>query len=392
MSQITERPQNLDTATHSNGLSMQQLRSYAPAATNETINKTPPLTLRKKIQQFYGLLPGIILLALIAFAALIAQQLFGTPATLIALLVGFITKVIIDKINQNAHKTFISAGSNFTSSTILRLGIVLLGFRLTFDQILALGPVPILLSIGIVSLTLYFGFFLGRKLGLAPDFTIIASGATAICGASAALAIATAFPKSDTRENQTVFAIMVVTVMSSLAMLIYPLIAKASGFDATQAGLLFGATIHDVAQVVGAGMIYGDGAVETAAYSKMLRVALLAPVVIAIASVAHNFGGKHFNKQDCEGLLCTISSIMPPWFLLAFAVIVVINSLFPIPEMIILGAIFVSKISLLMALAAIAMKIEIRAIANAGLAPIILLVTNTLFVFTLAYVVIMFAF
>lgn len=329
------------------------------------------------------------LLAIAAFSLLIGK-LFAISPTLLTLSVGLIINLVASKSQPDRAYQFMETATVFASQTILRVGIALLGFRLSVGLLSDLGLLPIILAHVVVIATLTLGYFVGTRLGLKKDFTIISSGATAICGASAALAITSAFPQNKERESQTVLAVMVVTLMSSAAMLLYPIIARMSGFDATQAGLLFGATIHDVAQVVGAGLLFGDEAVETAAYSKMLRVILLAPVVMIVASVAHKLGSGSKPKAICNSLWCTITQFFPPTFLMLFVAFAAFNNLVELPAMAITAINIASQFALLMALTALSIRLNIQDVRKLGIAPVILISLNTFFVLIIAYSAIMF--
>ena len=134
-----------------------------------------------------------------------------------------------------------------------------------------------------VATTIVVGFLLARRLGLSPMFGVLSGGAVAICGASAALAIASVLPPSDTRERDTILTVVSVTALSTLAMILYPVFATSIGLDHKQAGIFIGGTIHDVAQVVGAGYSISNETGDIATYVKLLRVAMLLPAVFAIS-------------------------------------------------------------------------------------------------------------
>ena len=112
---------------------------------------------------------------------------------------------------------------------------------------------------------------LARRLGLKPLFGVLSGGAVAICGASAALAIASVLPRNDTRERDTILTVVSVTALSTLAMILYPVFATSIGLDHKQAGIFIGGTIHDVAQVVGAGYTISNETGDIATYVKLLQ-------------------------------------------------------------------------------------------------------------------------
>ena len=131
--------------------------------------------------------------------------------------------------------------------------MALLGARITVDQIGGLGWYTGALIVGGVVATIVIGSALARLLGLSSRIGILTGGATAICGASAAIAIAAVLPRDEKSERELIFTIAGVTALSTIAMILYPLIVGWAGLDPHQAGIFLGGTIHDVAQVVGAG-------------------------------------------------------------------------------------------------------------------------------------------
>src|SRR6185312_7645057 len=118
---------------------------------------------------------------------------------------------------------------------------------------------------------------------LSSVFGVLSGGAVAICGASAALAIASVLPRSDTRERDTILAVVSVTALSTIAMILYPVFAISIGLDHRHAGVFIGGTIHDVAQVVGAGYTISNETGDIATYVKLLRVAMLLPAAFTIS-------------------------------------------------------------------------------------------------------------
>src|SRR5258706_5147608 len=177
------------------------------------------------------------------------------------------------------------AGIEFASKAVLRTGVALLGARITVEQIIALGPVPIAMVVAGVTTTLLVGLLLARLLGLSRAFGALSGGSVGICGASAALAIASVLPKTKESERDVILAVVVVTTLSTIAMIVYPMLVTAIGLDHQRAGVFLGGTIHDVAQVVGAGYMISPQTGDVATYVKLLRVAMLLPVVLSVAFI-----------------------------------------------------------------------------------------------------------
>jgi uncharacterized integral membrane protein (TIGR00698 family) len=189
----------------------------------------------------------------------------------------------------------------------------------------------------------------GWRLGL------LTGGAVAICGASAALAIASVLPKDEYLERNTIFTVVAVTTLSTIAMIVYPLVSNLVGLDYTEAGIFFGATIHDVAQVVGAGYTVSDETGNTATFIKLLRVSMLLPIVAVMALV--------FGKRSGE----TKTKALPvPYFVIAFAILVLVGSSEAFPEVVRSILLDISRWCLVIAIAALGMKTSLKALGTVG--------------------------
>ncbi|MDP9421827.1 MAG: putative sulfate exporter family transporter [Pseudomonadota bacterium] len=250
-------------------------------------------------------LPGLSIALLGALAAGFIADRYGAPLTLMALLVGM-------ALNFLAADDRLAAGLAFASGTLLRIAIVLVGARVTYAQIIALGPFALLSITLIVALTLGSGLIVARRLGLDSAFGILAGGAVAICGASAAMAIATTLGESRAGRERLAMVLVAIAAFSAAAMVTYPLLAHLLQFSDRQAGFMLGASIHDVAQAVAAGYSFSDSAGPIAAVVKVTRVALLAPVLAIIAL---------FVRKSVKPV-----GVGLPWFVLGFFVVAAVNS------------------------------------------------------------------
>ncbi|HET6565678.1 MAG TPA: putative sulfate exporter family transporter, partial [Xanthomonadales bacterium] len=222
--------------------------------------------------------PGLLLTFTVATAAQFLGEHYGAPVMLFALLLGMAFHFL--SLEGNCV-----AGIQFTSRRLLRIGVALLGVKVTDEQILSLGLEPLLLIPALVIATIFIGVLFSRACGRSNQFGLLTGGAVAICGASAALAISSTFPRSKELERDTLFTVVAVTLLSTTAMIFYPILFAFFGFDDGQTGLLIGATIHDVAQVVGAGYATSEHAGDVATYVKILRVSML-PVVVIIFAIS----------------------------------------------------------------------------------------------------------
>ncbi|MEM0944326.1 MAG: putative sulfate exporter family transporter, partial [Pseudomonadota bacterium] len=186
------------------------------------------------------LLPGLLIAGLIALAAQFISEHYGAPAMLMALLFGI-------ALNFLAKEEHTREGITFASSFVLRLGIVMLGARISVEMVASLGLTTALVLVGSTLATIAFGLLVGRFLGHGPRFAFLSAGAVAICGASAAIAISAILPRDDRTQERLIFTVAGVTVLSTVAMIVYPIFAEAMGFDDRLTGIFLGATIHDVA-------------------------------------------------------------------------------------------------------------------------------------------------
>jgi uncharacterized integral membrane protein (TIGR00698 family) len=314
-------------------------------------------------KQLRGIWPGFLLAAVVAIASGFIAENRGGPTLLYALLLGM-------ALNSVAAEGTAKPGIDFASRRVLRLGVALLGARITIDQIGALGWRGGVLIVAGVAVTIGFGVVASRWLGQSRRFGILTGGATAICGASAAIAIASVLPRDDKSERELIFTVAGVTALSTLAMIAYPVIVKMLGLDPHETGVFLGATIHDVAQVVGAGYSMSPEVGDTAVVTKLLRVAMLLPVVMAIVlAVRHRLRGMPSRTGD---------PLLPP-FLFGFVALVIAGSLGMIPQA--LGAALndVARACLVVAIAAVGLKTSAQELQKVGARAAALLVIEAAF-------------
>ena len=305
-------------------------------------------------------MPGLLLSATIALAVRFVSDQLGGPAMLYALLFGM-------AFNFLTEDERFAAGIYFASRNILRFGVALLGLRITTGDVTELGWQVVALIVVSVTATILIGGLIGRAFGLKGDQSILSAGAVAICGASAALAIASVLPSHKDHERNTILTVAGVTALSTVAMVLYPVFVTYLEYDNVTAGIFLGATIHDVAQVVGAGYMISDQSGEISTLVKLIRVACLVPVVITISLITHR---NRSESPDKRPLL--------PWFLVAFVVLVIVNSLGWVPPDAQSMLTPVSSWCLLTAVAALGVKTSLKALADVGPAPIGVMVLQTL--------------
>jgi uncharacterized integral membrane protein (TIGR00698 family) len=322
-------------------------------------------TARLALTRVQARLPGSLLSGVIALAATFVSTLHGGPQLLYALFFGVAFHYL-------SHEPTTKPGIEFCSRTVLRFGVGLLGARITAAQIAGLGWTTALIVVVAVVTTIASGVLLARRFGLTPAQGLLSGGSVGICGASAALAISAVLPKTKDHDRYTLLVVVTVTAMSTLAMVLYPLLAKALNLSPQLAGLFLGGTIHDVAQVVGAGYTLGTEAGDYATIVKLFRVAMLAGVVV-IASAAF-----HGAQQRAAAGGTAKRAALVPWFLWMFVAMVAVNSLGAIPADWQQGLNWLSRGCLVVAISALGMKTSFMALAKAGWRPFALIAVETL--------------
>ena len=317
-------------------------------------------------QRTRELMPGFIVSAVVAAAACFLSEHYGAPVMLFALLLGM-------ALNFLADDSKCKAGIEFTARTVLRVGIALLGMRITLSQITALGWQPIALVLTLVAVTITVSIVVAKMLGFERSFGMLTGGATAICGASAALALSAALPNHPQKEKATLFTVIGVSALSTLAMIVYPMIANWLEFSPQLAGVFLGATIHDVAQVVGAGYSMSTETGDTATVVKLMRVAMLLPVIICAAMFTRMQGAETGGERPP----------LLPWFAVGFLILACINSTGWVPTVVQGGINEASRWALIIAISALGMKTRIKELASVGIKPILFMMSETIFLVVL---------
>ena len=313
------------------------------------------------------LIPGVMLAATIAVAAAFLGTHYGAPIMLFALLLGM-------AFNFLHAEGPCREGVDFAAKVILRLGVGLLGIRIVLSDLAQIGWSGAAVLTGLIVLTIATGFIASPLFGRQWRFALLTGGAVAICGASAALAIAAVIPPNVKLERNTLFTVMAVTALSTIAMVAYPLIFQLLGFSDLQQGFLIGATIHDVAQVVGAGFSVSDTAGEIATLTKLYRVAMLPLALIAIVLVLR-ITGNHENGGKIQ---------LVPWFMAVFLTLVALGSTVDLPETLVTQVNLVSRACLIVAIAALGVKTSLKALKEVGAGHLVIVIIETLALLALA--------
>lgn len=306
--------------------------------------------------------PGVAITCAVALAATFIAERYGAPAMLMGLLLGMAFHFLNDSPR-------VGPGLELIAVHGLRLGVALLGLRLTLDDVAALGWLPVALVVTAVIATLLSGVLLARLLGCSRQLGVLTGGAVAICGASAAMAISSVLPNSPDSKRQTLFTVIGVTSLSTVAMVLYPVVGDLLGLNEADMGIFIGATIHDVAQVVGAGYSVSPVTGDLSTFIKLLRVAMLVPVVVVLSIL--------FRQAQHQG-----GGVVPPipWFLLGFILLFILNSSALLPAAIVTPVANTAPSLLLLAIAALGIRTSMQDVMTIGLKPVLLIVSETLFI------------
>ena len=314
------------------------------------------------------LAPGLVAgLALAVLAKLLSQSLHA-PAPLIAVVLG----MMLGALGLQAQ---LGAGLDIFAKPGLRLGVAMMGAQISWAEFAALGG-PAILASGVVVLGgLAIGAAAGLALGLPFAEALIAAAACSICGASAALAASQAAPASPANQRTTALVIVGVNLLSTVAMLAYPPLANALGLTAHQAGVFFGLSIHDVAQVAGAGASVSPETASTAALAKLARIVWLGPAVVLI--------GRMLTRSAEGGRVSGLQA--PPAFVLGFAALAAARGLNLIPPALVSTLAACSSFLLLAGVGAISAKLGPQALLQVKPKLAVMLGTVTIAVAVLAY-------
>ena len=262
-------------------------------------------------------LKGFLVIAALSLAAWYISLLPAVKAlSFSSLIIGILLGMLYANTLRRRQPSSWDGGIKFCSKRMLRLGIILYGFRLTFQDVVAVGPKAVLIDCIVVVVTLLLGVWLGRRLGLDRETTLMTSTGSAICGAAAVLG---AEPIAKGKPHQTAVAVSTVVIFGTLSMFLYPIMYRMglSGvLDTQQMGVYTGSTLHEVAHVVGAGNAMGSEIATDSLIVKMVRVMLLVPVLITMSWLLSRRGGAVAEKR----------SINVPWFAFIFLLMIAVNS------------------------------------------------------------------
>ena len=311
------------------------------------------------------MLHGVLLITLFSCAAFyIGETDFVTSLSLSPMIVGIVLGMLYaNSLRNNLPETWVP-GIQFCSKRVLRIGIILYGFRLTFQDVTAVGLASVIVDAIIVAGTISIGLLVGRLMKMDRGITLLTSVGSAICGAAAVLGAESAIR---TKAYKTAVAVSTVVIFGTLSMFVYPVLYRNGVFDLSpeQMGIFAGSTIHEVAHVVGAGNAMGESVSSTAIIVKMIRVMMLVPVLLILTwSVARAIA-----KSGEEG---EKGKINIPWFAILFLVVIAFNSFDLLPSSVVQFINVFDTFLLTMAMTALGAETTFDKFKQAGLKPFLL--------------------
>lgn len=319
------------------------------------------------------LLPGLLLAGVITGVSMFAATLqvmsnLGLSALTLAIVIGMVLgNVIYPSISSSCD-----GGVHLAKQKLLRLGIILYGFRLTFQQIADVGLSGIVIDALTLTSTFLLACWLGKHLfGMDRQTTLLIGAGSSICGAAAVMA---ADPIVKAESSKVAVAVATVVIFGTIAMFLYPWLYQLDlkfnllGFTDNQFGVYIGSTIHEVAQVVAAGRSISDDAGNSAVIVKMIRVMMLAPFLLILSAYLNRSNTSDSTNHDKQKK----TTIVIPWFAVFFIVVAGFNSLDLLPAGLVSAIISLDTVFLCMAMAALGLTTHVSALKQAGVKPILL--------------------
>lgn len=313
---------------------------------------------------------GFLLCLFLGAIAIYISKQVGAPVMLLAIILGLIFHAL------NAI-TSLKAGIDWSSRGLLYTGVALMGLRIDFTDLSQAGFLaPALILITLIG-TLFGGYAIARAFKISKDFSILMSGAVGICGVSAAAAICTALDDCASRNEELAITVAGITVLSTIAMIIYPIVSHALNLNALGNGILMGGGIHNVSQAVGAGYAMSPEAGDLSVLLKLLRVSMLLPIVILVSVL----WGKNA-KTPYPTLGAKIKANAPP-FLVVFLILAVLSCLNLVPQSVTHIGNEAAHWALVVSLVAIGIKTDMRQVLTVGGKPLIVMTLTTLLMATI---------
>lgn len=312
-----------------------------------------------------SMLHGVLLITLFSCAAFyIGDMGFVKSLSFSPMIVGIILGMLYaNSLRNNLPETWVP-GIQFCSKRILRIGIILYGFRLTFQNVVEVGIPAICIDAIIVAVTICGGVMIGRLMKMDRGIALLTSVGSGICGAAAILGTESAIK---VKPYKTAVAVSTVVIFGTIAMFLYPILYRNGIVDLTpqEMGIFTGSTVHEVAHVVGAGNAMGKEVSDPAIIVKMIRVMMLVPVLLIIS---YSVMRAAIKSGDASGR----GKISMPWFAILFLVVIGFNSLDLLPAGLVDFINTFDTFLLTMAMTALGAETSIDKFRKAGAKPFIL--------------------
>lgn len=308
---------------------------------------------------------GIMFTAMFALSSMYLAGLdIFQSLSISALIIAIILGIVYGNLLHHKMPKQLQSGITYSLKKVLRIAIVLLGFRITYQQIYSVGSAGLIADAVMLISTFLLAVWLGKILfKIDSDTSILIGSGSSICGASAVLATEGVL---SSETYKAALAVATVTIFGTIGMFIYPILYKAGyfpGLDDKLFGIYVGSTVHEVAQVVAAGFSVSTEAGEDATIVKLTRVMMLAPLLIVLSI--------YLAKRNSTGKM-NLSAIPVPWFVFVFIAVSGINSLDLITSKVVAGINEFDTFLLAVAMSALGIETNVNKIKNAGLKPIYL--------------------
>lgn len=338
----------------------------------------------KLTEQRSSLLHGVLLIVLFSCAAFyIGDMSLVKSLSFSPMIVGIILGMVYANTLRPSLPEAWVPGIVFCSKRILRIGIIFYGFRLTFQDVTAVGLSAVCVDAVIVCTTICLGVFIGRLLGMERNIALLSSVGSAICGAAAVLGAESAIKA---KPYQTAVAVATVVIFGTLAMFLYPALYRSGvmGLQPEAMGIFTGSTIHEVAHAVGAGNAMGASVSNVAIIVKMIRVMMLVPVLFVLGyATARSVRGGAAGEAACGG-----RKIVIPWFAVLFLVVIGFNSLGLLPAGVVDFINLFDTFLLTMAMTALGAETSIEKFRKAGFKPFVLAFILFVWLITAGYIMV----
>ena len=310
--------------------------------------------------------PGLLVCILAGILAAYISETTMIPVMLLAIIIGLLLHVL-------NSVSILKDGINWSSRSLLYAGVALMGLRIDLTDLSQVGFMAPLFVILTLITTLLVGYAVARALGQSKDFSILMSGAVGICGVSAAAAICSALEDNPLRDAQLAITVAGITVLSTLAMLLYPFISNALHLNILESGIFMGGGIHNVSQAVGAGYAVSNETGDLAVIFKLIRVSMLLPVIIIISLV----WGKG-SSTPYPNVRSKLKASTPP-FLIVFCLLALLSCLNIIPDLAKNAGNISAHWALIISLVAIGIKTDTRLVMKVGVKPLTIMTLTTAF-------------